>query len=344
MKVAIVTTTVPFIHGGAEYLADSLKCKLRENGHQATIIGIPFQWYPPQSILEHILACRLLKLEYTDKVIALKFPAYYISHPDKVLWLLHQHRQAYDLWDTTYQDIPSTPDGIRIRQAIIQSDNLFLKEAKKIYTISKVVTNRLKRYNGIDSEVLYPPLMDAGKYQCDSFGDYLFFPSRIVQPKRQYLAVESMKYTKSAAKLVIAGIPDTPEQLKYIESIINKNNLQGKVKIISKWITEEEKYDHFARSLGCIFIPYNEDYGYVSLEAFASHKPVITCNDSGATLEFVEDGTTGCIVPPEPQAIAAAIDKLFYNKTMAKKMGQAGYEKLSTLDITWERVMRCLTA
>jgi len=345
MKIAIVNVCIPFIYGGAEFLADSLKNKLIEYGHQAIIVKIPFKWYPPQRIIEHMLACRLLRCENVDRVIALKFPAYYIKHPDKILWLLHQHRQAYDLWGTPYQDIPSTPDGLRIRQTIIQSDNAFIKEAKKIYTNSDVVSGRLKRFNGIDSEVLYPPLMDAEKFRCSEFGDYLFYPSRIILGKRQYLAVESMKYTRSGAKLIVAGHPDTPEQLEYIKSIIEKNHLQSKVKIIGHWISQEEKSDLYANALGCIYIPYDEDsYGYVSLEAYQSGKPVITCSDSGGTLAVVENDITGYVVPPEPQALAETIDKLYFDKVQSARLGQAGREKLSTMNITWERVMRCLAA
>jgi len=343
MKIAIVNNFVPFIRGGAEYLADSLCSKLQEYGHQAILVKIPFKWHPPQRIIEHILACRLLRLENIDRVIALKFPVYYISHPNKVLWLLHQFRQVYDFWGTQYQDTPATPDGLRIREAIIHSDNLFLKEAKKIYSISNVVTDRLKRYNCIDSEVLYPPLMHVEQYHCEEMGDYVFFPGRITASKRQSLAIESMMHTGSRAKLVIAGQPDMPEELEKIKSIVKKNNLQDKVKIIGRWISQEEKVSLFANALGCLNIPYDEDYGYVSLEACYSRKPVITCSDSGGTLELIDNGITGHVVRSDPQAIAESIDTLFKNKERAAKMGQAGYEKLCSINISWDNVAERLT-
>ena len=342
MKIAIVNVCVPFIYGGAEFLADSLKDKIKEYGHQAALIKIPFKWFPPQKILEHILSCRLLHFENIDKVIALKFPVYYIKHPNKNLWLLHQYRQAYDLWNTSFQDIPNTPEGLEIRETIIRSDNLFLHEARKIFTISKEVSNRLKKFNGIDSEVLYPPLLETEKYHSKEYSDYIFYPSRITQHKRQYLAVESMKYTESSVKLIIAGNPDTEEELDYLESIVRKNNLRKKVKLIGKWISHEEKIKLFASSLGCIFIPYGEDYGYVSLEACYSRKPVLTCSDSGGTLELIEDGLNGFVVSPDPQNIAEAMDKLYYNRALVKKMGEAGYEKLISMNISWDNVIKRL--
>src|SRR5258707_5569399 len=110
MRVVIATAQVPFIRGGAEVLADGLGCALRSQGHEAEIVAIPFKWYPPERILEHMLACRLLDLSESagtpvDRVIALKFPSYLVTHSCKVLWLLHQHRQAYDLWEHAMADL-----------------------------------------------------------------------------------------------------------------------------------------------------------------------------------------------------------------------------------------------
>ncbi|MBG1260437.1 glycosyltransferase family 4 protein [Nostoc commune] len=344
MKIAIVNTTVPFIYGGAEFLADSLQSKLIEYGHQALVIRIPFKWYPASNIVDHMLACRLIKLENIDRVIALKFPSYYVKHPNKVLWLLHQFRQAYDLWGTPYQDIPNTPEGLKIRETIIHADNIYLQEAKKIYTNSHVVSNRLKRFNGFNSEILYPPLIDPHLYSCQSYGDYIFYPSRISGGKRQDLVVESFKFTKTNVKLVIAGNADTPEDLTRIESLVDNNNLTDNVKILSKFISQEEKAHLFANALGCAYIPYDEDsYGYVTLESYQSRKPVITCTDSGGTSVVVKDGLTGYVVAPEPQAIAAAIDRLFINKNLTKSLGEAGYEHLMALNITWDNVIQRLT-
>jgi glycosyltransferase involved in cell wall biosynthesis len=344
MKIAVVSTCVPFVWGGAEFLAESLKDKLVEYGFEAQIIRIPFRWYPPQEILEHTLACRLMRFENIDRVIGLKFPAYGVKHPDKVLWLLHQHRQAYDLWGTPYQDIPQTPDGLSIRETIIRADNVFLSEAKKIFTISDVVTQRLKQFNGFPSEVLYPPLLDGNKFFCSEFGDYIVYISRISQGKRQHLAVNAMKYTRSKVRLIIAGSADTETDKNQIESIVEKDKLGDKVKIINRFVSEAEKIQLYANALACIFIPYDEDYGYITLEAYHSLKPVITCSDSGGTLWMVKDGETGYVVPPTPEAIAEAMDRLFNDRAKTRRMGQAGLDNLLALNINWKNVIERLTA
>jgi hypothetical protein len=100
MRIAVVTNQAPFVYGGAEQLATWLGEQLRQRGHEAQIVRIPFRWHPPGKVLDHMLAARLLHIRSADRVVAMKFPAYYIRHESKVLWLLHQFRQAYELWGT----------------------------------------------------------------------------------------------------------------------------------------------------------------------------------------------------------------------------------------------------
>src|SRR5262249_41662906 len=154
MKIAVLNNCVPFLRGGAEHLADALVTKLAEHGHKALLVRIPFRWDPPEKILEHMLACRLMRLPEVDRAVALKFPAYCVPHPNKVLWLLHQFRQAYDLWGTRFGCLPDSSRGREIRDAIARADNSYLPEARRIFTNSTVTSGRLKKFNGLDSEVL----------------------------------------------------------------------------------------------------------------------------------------------------------------------------------------------
>ncbi len=122
MRVGIATVQVPFVRGGAEMLAESLLTALRDAGHEAEIIAMPFKWYPAARVPEHMLAARLMQVEESvgqriDRLIGLKFPAYLMPHPSKRLWLLHQHRSAYDLWDAPFSDLLHAPDGAHVREA-----------------------------------------------------------------------------------------------------------------------------------------------------------------------------------------------------------------------------------
>ena len=345
MKIAIVNNCVPFITGGAEHLADSLREKLIEHGHQAILVRIPFRWQPPENIINHILACRLLSLNGVDRVIGLKFPAYFVPHDNKVLWLLHQFRQAYDLWGTKYQDIPDTPEGLRIREVIIASDNQYLREARKIYTNSHVTGDRLIQFNGFKSEVLFPPLNRSDHFFCSGYGDYVFYPSRVTTGKRQALVAEGMKYSKSPVRLVIGGQPELPSDREAVERVIREGKLESRVQFLPRFLTEQEKAELFAGALACAYTPYDEDsYGYVTLEAYHSRKPVITCTDSGGIGILVKDGKTGFVVPPTPEAIGQAMDRLYEDRAAARRMGEAGYESMQALGINWKTVVERLTA
>jgi len=342
MKIAILNTFAPFTFGGAEYLAESLCQKLKTYGYNANVIKIAFKWYPAQKVLESMLSATLLKLHNTDKVIALKFPAYLVSHPNKVVWLTHQFRQAYDLWGTDYQDIPNTIAGQQTREMIFNADNAAFNETKKIFAISDVVADRLKKFNRTDAEVLYPPLLHPEKFYCGKFEDYLFYPSRIGRGKRQHLAIEAMQYTKTAVKLIIAGSANHPEDLHFLQQIITKYNLSNKVTLLAERISEQQKIDLMAKCLACVFIPYDEDYGYVTLEAFSAKKPVITCQDSGGVLNFVRHNETGIVSSTEAKELAHSFDQLYSNKKHAKFLGEGGYEELKEKNMNWEHVLRKL--
>ena len=345
MRIAVVNNWSPFLKGGAEYLAAALAEKLVEFGHEATVVRLPFRWNPPEKIPEHILACRCVRLHNVDRVIGLKFPAYYVPHDNKVLWLLHQFRQAYDLWGTALQDLPNSPEGLRVRDTIIQSDNAFLPECRAIYTNSHITAGRLRTFNRIDSTVLYPPLLRTDHLVPEGYGDYVFVPGRITLAKRQHLALEAMQHVKSGVRMVIAGPPETPADVARLESIVARYSLQDRVQIIPRFITEEEKAAHFAYALACVYIPHDEDsYGYVTLEAAQAAKATITCSDSGGITILVLDGQTGFVCEPDSRALAGAMDGLYQDRDQARRLGLAAKEHVRTLHIAWDHVVERLTA
>ncbi len=89
-----------------------------------------------------------------------------------------------------------------------------------------------------------------------------------------------------------------------------------------------------------IFPPLDEDYGYVTLEAFLAHKPIVTTNDAGGPLEFVVDGVNGFIAEPDADALGASIACLADDHALARRLGQAGFERASL--ITWDGVVERL--
>lgn len=345
MKVLVASTIVPFIEGGGTFIVDWLERTLRAHGHEVDVLKLPF-WSNYREMPAQMLALRLMDIsEHGDRLITIRPPAYLLKHPNKVLWFIHHHRGAYDLWGTIYQNIPNTPDGLAHRECIVKSDHLAFSEARSIYTNSAVVARRLKDYNDVSAEVLYPPVFQPERYRCEEYGNYVLYMSRIAHHKRQQLAVESMQHTRTPVKLVIAGKGDTDDCETWLKAEIEKYGVQDKVIVDCNWITEEQKVDYFARCLAAIYIPFDEDsYGYPSLEAHHAGKCVITTADAGGTSELIEDGVNGFVADPMPEALARCMDRLYLDRGLARGLGNAGILRLKQLGISWDRVIEKLLA
>jgi glycosyltransferase involved in cell wall biosynthesis len=346
MRILIATAQVPFIRGGAEAHAEGLRDALRAEGHEAEIISLPFKWYPPEKILDHMLACRLLDVTEAaglpvDLLIGLKFPAYLVPHPNKVLWILHQYRTAYELWDHALSDLIHWPNGAEIRDAIRQADRQILPEAKAIFANSGNVARRLKDFCGVEATPLYHPPPGAEDFYCAEARAYLFFPSRLNRLKRQSLVLEALARTSLPVVLSFAGASSEPDYAEELRALARKLKVQERVEWLGE-VSEEEKRRLYAHALGVIYPPLDEDYGYVTLEAMLSSKPLITCTDAGGPLEFVRDGETGLVAEPTPEALACAMDKLWTNREQARSWGERGRARYDALGITWPAVVRRL--
>lgn len=345
MRIGILTVQIPFIRGGAEALAESLLGALRRAGHEAEIMSVPFKWYPPEAIPQQILACRLLDPTESsgmrvDRVIGLKFPAYLMPHPDKVLWLLHQHRPAYDLWDSPFGDMRGVAFGDEARRAIHEADTRLLPEARRIHAISRNVAGRLRRYNQLEATPLYHPPPAADRLRAGEDAGFFLFPSRLNGPKRQDLVVEALFRVRSDVRVCFLGAADSPPYEAALRA--RAASLPAGRALFLGHVPEARKLELYATCRAVVFPPFDEDYGYVSLEAMLSAKPVITCTDSGGSLEFVLDGVTGLAVAPDAGELARAMDHLWNAPALARSYGRAGRARYDELGISWENVVRCL--
>jgi glycosyltransferase involved in cell wall biosynthesis len=336
MKVLVLNNMVPFLRGGAEALAEQLVNNLNATrGVQAELVRIPFEWEPAERLIDEILICRSMRLYGTDMMIGLKFPAYLVPHNRKRLWLLHQFRQAYDLWDVGQSSILNTPRGREIRQAVIRSDNLCFDDCERIFA-SRVVANRLLRYNGFDSETMMAPLNDPELFTGGEYGSYIFCGGRINDGKRQHLLVEAMRFTRSNAKLVVAGPADTPADAARLQSLVERHDLNDRVHLDLGFLPREQIAKYVNEALACAYLPVDEDsIGYVTMEAFSAAKPMLTTSDSGGLLDIVRDGETGLVTSPEPQNLAKTIDRLATNRRTTVKMGKEAHALWIGMNITW---------
>jgi glycosyltransferase involved in cell wall biosynthesis len=345
LKIVLATTMEPFVDGGANYIADSLEETLLMCGHQVEVLRLPF-YSSYKVMLEQMLALRLLDVTGAgDRLIAIRTPSYLLRHPRKTLWFIHHHRGAYDLWGTEYGDLPDTTEGRRYREAIVRADNIAFAEAKHIFTNSQVVSDRLKTYNQVESKVLYPPLLNPQQYAPKEYGDFFLYISRIVRHKRQHLAIEALKHTRTRVRLVVAGPANDPSFARELQLLSHRLGVSDRVKILSSWISHEQKLGLLADCLGMIYLPFEEDsYGYAALEAQQSAKAVVVSRDSGGALELIRDGVNGFVAGPDPAELGAALDRLYVDRDLARRMGQAGRARIAELGIGWDRVIACLLA
>jgi glycosyltransferase involved in cell wall biosynthesis len=328
------------VSGGAESHAAGLRAALIAAGYEAEIVALPFKWYPPAEIMRNVLAWRLLDLtesngERVDLVVGMKFPAYVVAHPNKVLWLVHQHRAAYNLAGTQFDDLSTHPEGARVREMIRHCDREFIPEAKKVFANSKTVAARLREHNGIESETLYHPPPCAETLRASDPCDYVFFPSRIEAQKRQTLLIEAMQYVRTPVRAVIAGGGSALEDLR---ALVRRLGVGERVELRG-FVSEDEMIELYANALAVCYLPFDEDYGYVTLEAMYAARAVVVTSDGGGATEFVEDGETGFVVAPDAREIAARLDELYTARARARRMGERGREKILAANLSWSNVV-----
>jgi glycosyltransferase involved in cell wall biosynthesis len=344
MRVIIASTTVPHIDGGGRLIARWTAEAMRASGHEVEEFYLPFPT-DPRPTLAAMVGLRATPFAGSaDRLIAIRWPAHVIRHENKATWFIHHYRQLFDLWNTPYRGVPANAEGIAYREALRRIDNQGLRESQNVFTNSLIVRDRLREFNDLEAEPLFPPIGgDTSRFRTEGYGDFIFYPSRVTPIKRQFLAVQAMRHTSSAVRLVIAGKPDSVHFGKEITGYVREHGLEDRVELRFGWIDEAEKVDLLARCLALAYLPLDEDsYGYPSLEASHSAKPIVTLTDSGGTLEFVRDGIEGLVAAPNPRDVAHAFDRLFEDKSAAERMGAQSAARREELKITWPHVIRRL--
>jgi glycosyltransferase involved in cell wall biosynthesis len=339
--VVVCEAQVPFVQGGAEFHVRELVRQLRARGYATELASVPFKWYPKEEILAHAAAWRLIDLSESngqpiDLVIASKFPSYFVRHPNKVVWLIHQYRAAYELCGTEYSDFQHTERDVALRDRLMRLDREMLLECRRRFTNARNTAARLEKYNGVGADPLYHPPRLAEQLRGGPPGDYVLSVGRIESVKRVDLAVRAMAYVDPALRLVVAG---DGTQRAAVERAAVEAGVADRVAFLGT-VDDEQLIDLYAGALAVIYAPFDEDYGYVTLESFLARKPVITAVDSGGTLEFVTDGVNGCVCEPDPEALALAVNRLAADRPRAAALGDAGYDRART--ITWDGVVERL--
>jgi glycosyltransferase involved in cell wall biosynthesis len=326
-NVIVATSSPPFAEGGHLVMARELVRALEECGHHATLVVTPQNRFGRQGSAYLAAWCTDVSVGHEgrriDQVISLRFPAYAVRHDNHVVWLNHRMREYYDLWDEFSSHL-SVKNGVkeRVRRAIIHrvDRRLLTRRAKRLFVISATVQQRLRRWGGYESQVLYPPAPKR-PYRTDRYGDYLFAVSRLTPLKRFDLLLRALGEPIAAGiKCVIAGDGGELDALRRLRRHLD---LDDRVEFIGR-VEESALLDHLARCRAVVFPTFNEDYGFVTVEAFASAKAVVTCRDSGGPAELVRDGENGFVADPSAESLARALRTVMDDRTLAIRLGEAG--------------------
>ena len=339
-RITIVTSHPTLSQGGHLVITQALERALREAGHEAAIIYTPearfgalasAYWTTWRTDVRQVHSGLPV-----DQVISLRFPSYAVRHVQHTCWLNHRMREYYDRWEPfkrslSYRNV--IKESVR-RQVVHACDRFLLtRQVDRMFAQSKTIQGRLAEWGGVSSKVLYPPPPQR-QYRSDGYEDYLFALSRLTPLKRIGLLLESLNQPETAGvRCLIAG--DGEERVA-LQMRIDQLGMTDRVKLLGR-LSETELLDHLSRCRAVCFPPLAEDYGFVTVEAFASKKAVITCFDSGGPAELVKDGVNGLVCSPTAAALAVGIQTLMDDRDLAERYGSAGHDVARGL--SWEKVV-----
>jgi len=340
VRIVVAEARVPSVRDGAELHALALVDQLRQRGHEVETVALPFH-SDKEALLAQASAWRLLDLSNSnampiDVLVATRFPTYFARHPRKVLWLMHQHRAVYELHGTEYSDFTDSDADRTLRQRLIDLDSRMLAECSRIFTNARNTAQRLETFNGLAGTPLYHPPPIAASLREGPYGDYVLVVSRMEPLKRVDLAIRAMAHVPPPTRLIVVGDGshrEAVERAAAASGAADRIEFRGPL-----WGPGVAQL--YSAALAVIYAPFDEDYGYVTLEAFLSAKPVITASDSGGPLEFVVDGENGFVCPADPAAIGRAVSQLAGDHPMAERLGRAGLARART--VTWDGVVEQL--
>jgi glycosyltransferase involved in cell wall biosynthesis len=229
-------------------------------------------------------------------------------------------REYYDLWPRFHATLgPRAKIKERVRRRLVHAADryLFKRNVKRLFVQSRTIQKRLEVLGSVPSTVLYPP-PPARAYRCDGYGDYFFAVSRLAPLKRFDLLLRAL--AEPAARGIRCVIGGDGEERARLATLARELGVADRVQMIGR-LDSSGVVNHLARCRAVVFVPLEEDYGFVTVEAFAAGKPIITCTDSGGPAELVVDGRHGIVCSPEPAALAASMRRLVDDDGAAQRMG-----------------------
>ena len=380
MKIAIVAPSpIPFLIGGAEKFWWGLHHNLNQlTPHVAELIKIPCRDSDFWGLLEGYEQFSRLDLSYFDMVISSKYPAWMLSHHNHHCYMQHTCRGVYDLYrgETGPEAFPDHPAFERLRRLLFEGPDdrsllepIFaelwhLRSGGQISAgrlpidtvLMRAVIHRLdriglaptaiQRYSAISRNVAdragYLPAgvpVTINHHPTDLVGLHssayrtVFTASRLTRLKRLDLLIQAFRSVDADISFRIAGTGGEEAYLKELaagDPRIAFLGFQSDTRIV----------EEYAQALFVPFVPYDEDYGLITVEAMQSAKAVLTSHDSGGVQELVAHGTSGLSVEPTPEALAEGMRQLLADRQATVAMGLAAQDQ--AFKINWRNTINLL--
>lgn len=377
MKIAIVAPSpTPFLIGGAEKLFMGLLWYSNKyTSHAVELLKLPCQDQEFWSLMDCYRRFSELNVDDFDMVITTKYPAWMLHHKNHHVYLQHTCRGVYDLYykrANLFEPLPENKELNKIYSMISNKESdfnclpIFFKELFKlqsdtllsqffsfpgpltraiIHFLDRIALSakNIKNYNAIsynvslrenyfpenvNIQVIHHPTnlenLHSKEYK------YIFTASRLEDLKRIDLLIDAYKKVNSSMSFKIAGIGSALNRLKHLANNDKRIEFLG-------FVSDEQLIAHYSNAYFVPYIPYDEDYGLITLEAMQSQKCVITTTDAGGTNELVLNEFNGLIVPPSTKDIAAAMQKLIDNPQYTINLSKNA--KDSVQEINWHNTI-----
>lgn len=382
MKIAIVApSAVPFLVGGAEKLWWGLLDAINQRTqHHAELIKLPSPEGDFWALMSSYRAFSRLDLDHFDLVITTKYPAWMLGHNNHVCYLQHKLRGLYDTYHLTglptrLHSLPSAFNelvhlmaahehdrnvldeffdalftlkedaalsdafafpGPLSRQIVHYLDGIALKPGaiSRYLAISRNVRQRDAYFPpGVPVDVVHHPSNLVGLRQGDY--RYVFTASRLDPPKRVELLIRAFRKTTDPIEFLIAG---TGPQAKHLAELAGDDK---RIQFLGH-VSDRDLVNLYSDALYVPFIPYDEDYGLITIEAMQSGKAVLTTVDAGGVNEFVTHESTGLSVAPDVDALSEAMSRLVKERASTIAMGENARSVVGNID--WENTLDRLLA
>ena len=331
LRVAILTAgPSDGAQGGAERFYGGLFQGFKEIGCIPELISVQADEPTFDQIVKNFENASQLNLSTYDLVISTKVPTYAVKHPNHVLYLVHTVRVFDDMFNDTF--LHRGQEFFFQRAKLHQIDFEAISGVKARFAIGHEVAKRLYRWRGFSCDVLHPPL-GFNEFREGASGDYFFLPGRLHRWKRVDLVIQAVRLSSFPFRLLIAGTGEAEAELKTLAAGDPRIQFLGR-------ISDDELVGLYAGALAVPFVPLREDYGYITLEAFASGKPVVTCRDSGEPCQFVRQLDTGLVTEPDPDSLSVAMEWMWSNREDAERMGKNGRRLIDSM--SWPRIATAL--